>query len=151
MKKFTVDNLIKHCDNALGGDWQYIFGGKGQILSREQIIYLQNMYGKKLVPDSDLNKAGRICCDCSGLISSLVGGENYKNSYWFRENAIEVKSINERNKDMKGWAVYKRGHIGVFDGENGYYAMDNSRRNMVHNDLSKNNFTEIIKLSDIEY
>lgn len=151
MNKITVDDLIKHCENALRGDWQYVFGGKGQILSREQIKNLQNRYGNKLVLDSDLNKAGRICCDCSGLISSLVGGENQKNSYWFRENAIEVKSINERNKDMKGWAVYMNGHIGVFDGDNGYFAMDGSRRNMVHNDLSKNKFTEIIKLSDIHY
>ena len=151
MNKITVDDLINHCENVLRSEWKYVFGAKGQILSKEQIKSLQKRWGKKLVPDSDLNKAGRICCDCSGLISSLVGGENQKNSYWFRENAIEVKPINERNKDMKGWAVYMNGHIGVFDGDNGYFAMDGSRRNMVHNDLSKNKFTEIIKLSDIHY
>ena len=150
MKK-TVDDLITHCENVIKNNWKYVFGAKGQILSREQIKNLQNRYGKNLVPDSDLNKAGRICCDCSGLISSLVGGENYKNSYWFRENATEVKPINERNKDMKGWAVYMNGHIGVFDGNNGYYAMDGSNRNMVHLPLSYNNFNEIIKLCDINY
>ena len=52
---------------------------------------------------------------------------------------------------MKGWAVYMQGHIGVYDGNDGYYAMDGSKRNMVHNNLSQNKFTEIIKLSDIKY
>ena len=52
---------------------------------------------------------------------------------------------------MRRWAVYMNGHIGFFNGGNGYYAMDGISRNMVHNDLNQNNFTEIIKLSDIQY
>ena len=39
----------------------------------------------------------------------------------------------------------------IFDGDNGYYAMDASNRNIVYNNLSQKNFTEIIKLSDIQY
>ena len=99
----------------------------------------------------DLQKEGRICYNCSGLISSLVGGQNTKNISWFRNKAIESKPISERNPSMRGWAVYKPGHIGVYDGNNGYYAMDGSKRNMVHNNLSQNSFIEIIKLSDIKY
>jgi hypothetical protein len=52
---------------------------------------------------------------------------------------------------MKGWAVYKDGHIGIYDGNDGYYAMDGSKRNIVHNKLNQNSFKEIIKLSDINY
>ena len=73
-------------------------------------------------------KAGKICCDCSGLISSLVGGQGFKNTTWFRNNAIESKPISQRNSSMKGWAVYMQGHIGVYDGNDGYYAMDGSKR-----------------------
>lgn len=147
----TVDELITHCENVLRADWKYVYGAKGQRLSKEEIRKLQNQWGKVKIPDSDLNKAGRYCCDCSGLISSLVGGQNYKNTSWFRDNATDVKNINQRNENMRGWAVYKPGHIGVFDGGNGYYAMDGSKRNMVHYDLSQNNFQQIIKLSDIQY
>ena len=147
----TVDELIAHCQKAIEGNWQYVYGGKGKKLSKDQILNLQKQYGKKLVPDTDLQKAGKICCDCSGLISSLVGGQNFKNTAWFRNNALESKPISERDSSMKGWAVYKQGHIGVYDGNDGYYAMDDSERNMVHNNLSQNKFTEIIKLSDIKY
>ena len=147
----TVDDLIAHCENVIKCDWKYVYGAKGQQLSKDQILALQKQYGKENVPDSDLSKAGKYWCHCSGLISSCVGGQNYKNTTWFRENAKVSKPINERNSSMKGWAVYRKGHIGVYDGNDGYYAMDGSSRNMVHYNLSKNNFTEIIKLSDINY
>ena len=147
----TVDELITHCENVIKGDWQYVYGAKGQKLSKDQILAFQRQYGKKYVPDIDLQKAGKICCDCSGLISSLVGGQSFKNTTWFRNNAIESKPISQRDSSMKGWAVYMQGHIGVYDGNDGYYAMDGSKRNMVHNNLSQNKFTEIIKLSDIKY
>ena len=62
-----------------------------------------------------------------------------------------MKKIEEKNEDMKGWGVWKTGHIGVYDGNDGYYAMDNSDRNMVHNNLDMNSFTHIIKLCDINY
>ena len=147
----TVNDLITHCENVIKCDWQYVYGAKGQKLSTNQILALQKQFKKENVPDKDLNKAGRYCCDCSGLISSLVGGQSFKNTAWFRKTAKESMPISKRNSNMKGWAVYKPGHIGVYDGNNGYYAMDSSERNMVHYNLSQNNFTEIIKLSDIKY
>ena len=147
----NVDRLIKHCEDALNEGWKYVYGAKGKVLTLEQIKNLQKKYGKTKVPDSDFNKAGKKCCDCSGLISSLVGGQNEKNTYWFRKYAIDAKPIGERNSSMRGWAVYKEGHIGIYDGNDGYYAMDGSKDNMVHNHLSQNSFKEIIKLSDINY
>ena len=147
----TVNQLITHCEAVLNGNWKYVYGAKGKILSKNEIKDLQNRWGKKNVPDSDLNKAGNYCCDCSGLISSLVGGQDYKNTTYFKNTAIESKPIGQRNSSMRGWAVYRPGHIGIYDGNDGYYAMDGSNRNMVHNNLSKNTFEEIIKLSDINY
>ena len=147
MKK--VKELIDHCEKALKENWQYVYGAKGQVLNEQQIRNLQKIYGKKNVYDSDLNKAGKICCDCSGLISSLTGKE--RNSGGYKDSATESKLIAERTKDMKGWGVWKNGHIGVYDGNDGYYAMDGSNRNMVHNNLNKNSFTHIIKLRDIDY
>ena len=145
----TVNDLINHCEKALREGWQYVYGAKGKKLNRNQIIALQNRWGKKKVYDSDLNKAEKICCDCSGLISSLTGIE--RNTTEYKNTAKETKEIKERTEKMKGWGVWKEGHIGVYVGNDGYYAMDGSKRNMVHYNLSQNSFTHIIKLCDIDY
>ena len=148
--KPSSSDLINHCEQALSENWQFVFGAKGTRLTKQQIKALQNRWGKINVYDSDVEtKGGKICCDCSGLISSLTGIE--RNSQGYFDTAIEKKPINERNASMKGWGVWKKGHIGVYDGNDGYYAMDNSDRNMVHNNLTQNSFTHIIKLCDIKY
>ena len=146
----TATELIEHCEKALKENWQYIFGAKGTILTAEQIREKQQRWGTYYVHDSDIEtKGGKICCDCSGLISSLTGIE--RNSQGYFDSSVERKDINEREVSMKGWAVWKKGHIGIYDGNNGYYAMDNSDDNVVHKNLSENSFTHIIKLSDITY
>ena len=43
----TVNDLINHCENALAEGWQYVYGAKGKKLNRNQIIALQNRWGKK--------------------------------------------------------------------------------------------------------
>ena len=142
--------LINHCEKALKEEWQYVFGAKGKVLTTKEIEEKQKQWGKNRVYDSDVkNKGGKICCDCSGLISSLTGKE--RNTQGYYDTAIEKKDINERKPSMKGWGVWKKGHIGVYDGNDGYYAMDSSARNMVHNNLNQNSFTHIIKLCDIKY
>ena len=145
----SKSELIQHCEKALQENWQYIFGAKGSVLTLQQIKEKQEQWGKNNVSDENFSKAGKICCDCSGLISSLTG--IIRNSYDYFESAVEKKNINERNASMVGWGVWKKGHIGVYDGNDGYYAMDNSKSNMVHKSLSQNNFTHIIKLCDINY
>lgn len=144
----TVDGLIAHCEQALKQKWQYVYGAKGKVLTRNQIQSLRNIYGAS-VWESDLNKAGHICCDCSGLISSYTGIE--RGSWDYRATAVEDYSISKRTKEMRGWAVWLQGHIGVYDGNDGYYAMDGSARNMVHYPIEKNGWTRILKLCDIDY
>ena len=145
----TLTDLMEHCKAVVKAQWKYIYGAKGTILSKEDIMKLQEEYGKDYVWDSDLNKAGQICCDCSGLISSKT--KILRNSQGYFNSALERKSIDERNHSMRGWGVWRKGHIGIYDGENGYYAMDGSKNNAAHSPLSANNFTHIIKLCDIDY
>ena len=145
----TLSSLMQHCEAVVQAKWQYVFGGKGKILTRDDILNLQKKYGEKNVWDSDLNKAGQICCDCSGLISSIT--KKVRNSYEYYDTALEKKPISERKNNMRGWGVWSKGHIGIYDGNDGYYAMDGSKANAVHNNLSQNGFTHIIKLCDIDY
>lgn len=148
MAKKTVDGLIKHCEKALKEKWKYVYGMKGSKMTKAQFNQLKKMYGN-VVWASDVNKVGHICCDCSGLISSYTGV--LRGSAQYKATAKKVYPISKRTSKMKGYAVWMSGHIGVYDGNNGYYAMDGSARNMVHYPLSKNNFTHILQLCDIDY
>lgn len=147
----TRSILMQHVEAVFQAHWQYVFGAKGKILSKSDIRELQRQYGKNNVWDSDVNKAGQICCDCSGLISNITGIVRNTDGYY--NSALEKKSINERTKDMRGWGVWRKGHIGVYDGGDGYYAMDGSKYNAVHKLLkdAPHPFTHIIKLCDIDY
>lgn len=145
----TVEQLMMKCELALLQDWQYVYGAKGSVLNREQIDALRNLYGSNCVWWSDSNKAGKICCDCSGLISSATG--LIRGSEQYKSTSVECYPISQCKPHMRGWAVWMFGHIGIYDGNGGYYAMDGSARNMVHYPLSKNNFTHIIKLCDVDY
>lgn len=78
----TLTDLMDHCRAVFAARWQYVYGAKGKILTREQIRVLQNRYGKKNVYDSDFNKAGQICCDCSGLISNMTRIERNSQEYF---------------------------------------------------------------------
>lgn len=145
----TVNQLIAKCEQAVREKWQYVYGAKGTVLSRVQIDALRKLYGSNCVWASDSNKTGRICCDCSGLISASTG--IVRGSAQYKSTALECYPISQRKSSMRGWAVWLPGHIGVYDGDGGYYAMDGSDRNAVHYPLSKNKFTHILKLCDVDY
>ena len=147
----TAQGLIKHCKAVYA--WKYVYGCKGEILTRAKYNQLKKQYGSA-VWESDVHKVGHMCCDCSGLISSytgiLRGSANYK------ATALEVLSINELTEQnwnrYIGWALWMPGHIGVVSDTKGYYyAMDGSGRNWVHYPLKKQKWTHILKLKDVEY
>lgn len=146
----TAQELINHCKSVTS--WKYVYGCKGEILTREKYNQLKKQYGS-MVWDSDINKLGYMCCDCSGLISSCTG--ILRGSYNYKETAVEVlpvSALNENWNNYVGWAIWMKGHIGVVSDTKGYYyAMDGSDRNWVHNPLNKQNWTHILKLKDIEY
>lgn len=149
----SKDELIEHCKTALKNKVQYVYGAKMQVLSLAQIKNLQNIYGKNMVWDSDLKKAGKLCCDCSGLISSLTG--IVRNSSMYKATSTSTVPISEFRKapaKYVGWGLWMQGHIGVASDTPGYYyAMDGSARNMVHLPISKQNWSMAISLCDIDY
>lgn len=149
----TSKGLLDHCKKALSNNVQYVYGAKMQVLTREQIKVLQNQYGKTCVWDSDLNKAGKICCDCSGLISSYTG--IVRSSWEYCSTALLTADISQLKSNWNkyiGWGLWQKGHIGVVSDKIGYYyAMDGSARNMVHFPIERQNWLKVIKLKDIYY
>lgn len=146
----TYKELLEHCKKH--SDWMYVYGMKGEVLTNEKYVSLKKQYGN-MVWNSDAKKIGKVCCDCSGLISSCTG--ILRNSTSFKANAPQTVSIAELKKNWSkyiGWGLWLQGHIGVVsDTEGYYYAMDGSARNWVHYPLSKNSWTHCIQLCDIDY
>ena len=151
MKK-TAAGLIEHCKKALKEKWKYVYGAKMQRLTLAQIQALRREHGS-LVWAADDAKAGHMCCDCSGLISSYTGIERSSSNY--NDTALGSVKISELKKNWSayvGWGLWLPGHIGIVAEKEGYYyAMDGSDRNMVCNPLSKQLWLRAIKLKDIDY
>lgn len=143
----TAQGLIEFAKSKIGTP--YVYGAKGTVMSLEQIRELRRMYGSNCVWYSDDNKAGKVCVDCSGLISWYTG--IVRGSGQYKSTAVEVIPISQRTNKHIGWAVWLNGHIGVYLGNDTYIAADGSAYGVRIAKLSQNRFTHLLKLCDIDY
>jgi len=121
---------------------------KGTIMTLEKYYWLRNAYGSA-VWESDITKVGSLCVDCSGLISWSTG--ILRGSQGYYDTALERKSISQIDESMIGWAVWLKGHIGIYVGNGEYIAADGSLYNTRRAKLSANKWTHVLKLRDIDY
>lgn len=161
-------DYIKDLKKRVGSP--YVYGAKqnkehDKITTREDIIKLQKMYGSGYVWNSDINKAGGTCCDCSGFVDYQF--QRGYNSTMLNNKADRVVSI--RNKwgklDSKvlatiplGAVLWQNGHVGVYIGYIGrtayYIAQDGSRANCRIAKIKDSGFTHAlyeIEGYDIKY
>lgn len=139
-------DLIKFVKSKLGTP--YVYGMKGTVLTLAKYNSLKAQYGN-LIWDSDRAKIGKVCCDCSGLISWYTG--IIRGSTQYKEMAKHIHSISTIKQAPLGVAVWKEGHIGVYIGNGEYIAEDGSEYGCRRNKLSKASFTHWFKISDIQY
>lgn len=134
----------------------YIYGAKqnkkfDKIISVSDIKNLQKIYGKKYIWDSDLLKANRPCCDCSGLVDYQFGlGYNSTMLYFNADKKIAIRHKNGRlnynaiKKLPLGAILWTNGHVGIFIGyikSTPYYiAEDGSMYNCRINKLKYSKF-----------
>lgn len=142
----TGEELVAFAKSKLGVP--YVYGMKGEVMTLAKYNQLKSMYGA-LVWDSDKNKVGKVCCDCSGLISWATG--IIRNSQGYHDTALEVQPISTISKAPIGAAVWQKGHIGIYIGNGEYIAEDGSAYGCRKNKLSKANFTHWLRLKDIDY
>ena len=69
-KKMTGKELVAFCRSKIGTP--YVYGMKGKVMTEQNYKFLKNTYGK-MVWLSDRDKIGKVCVDCSGLISWACG------------------------------------------------------------------------------
>ena len=143
----TAAGLIAFAKSKIGTP--YVYGAKGAVMSLAKIQALRKMYGSNCVWKPDDKKAGRVCVDCSGLISWYTG--IVRGSGQYKSTAVEVIPISKRSDAHIGWAVWMNGHIGIYLGNDQYIAADGSAYGVRIANLSQNGFTHLLKLCDIDY
>lgn len=148
-KKMTGKELVEFARSKIG--IPYIYGCKGEVCTQEKFDYLQKTYGTDCVWKSDSSKIGKVCVDCSGLISWACGV--MRGSSQWKAKATKIMSIKEYEKAPIGAMVWLNGHIGIFSKIEGgipyYIAADGSAYGVREVPFSKNKFTHILLDEDV--
>ena len=147
-KKMTGKELVAFCRSKIGTP--YVYGMKGKVMTEQNYKFLKNTYGK-MVWLSDRDKIGKVCVDCSGLISWACG-VTLGSGQW-KARATKINPISTIEKAPIGALVWMQGHIGVYTGmKNGYpyyIAADGSAYGVREVPLRCNKFTHWLLVEDI--
>ena len=144
----ALDNLglVKFAESKIGTP--YVYGMKGEVLTSAKYEQLKKQYGE-LVWNSDRNKIGKVCVDCSGLISWYTGV--MRGSLQHKSATTSVYPISTIANAPVGALVWRSGHIGIYVGNGEYIAADGSAYGVRRNKLSKASFTHWFLCADIKY
>ena len=142
----TNQELVLFAKGKLGTP--YVYGMKGDVLTAKKYDQLKILFGD-LVWNSDRKKIGKVCVDCSGLISWATG--IHRNSQGYHDTAAAVFSISTVEQAPVGAAVWCKGHIGIYLGDGKYIAADGSRYGVRIANVKGSPFTHWFLLKDIEY
>ena len=147
-KKMTGKELVAFCRSKIGTP--YVYGMKGKVMTEQNYKFLKNTYGK-MVWLSDRDKIGKVCVDCSGLISWACG-VTLGSGQW-KARATKINPISTIEKAPIGALVWMQGHIGVYTGmKNGYpyyIAADGSAYGVREVPLRCNKFTHWLLVEDV--
>ena len=148
VKKMTGKELVAFCRSKICTP--YVYGMKGKVMTEQNYKFLKNTYGK-MVWLSDRDKIGKVCVDCSGLISWACG-VTLGSGQW-KARATKINPISTIEKAPIGALVWMQGHIGVYTGmRNGhpyYVAADGSAYGVREVPLRCNKFTHWLLVEDV--
>lgn len=148
-KKMTGKELVAFCRSKIGT--AYVYGMKGKVMTEANFQYLYNTYGSRYVPYSDHAKVGKVCVDCSGLISWACGVVLGSGQWMNRANVKQP--IASLKQAPIGALVWMDGHIGVYSGmKNGvhhYIAADGSKYGVREVPISQNRFTHWLLVESV--
>lgn len=142
----TNIGLVEFVKTKLGVP--YVYGMKGTVMTLANFNYLQERYGPKMLWDSDRKKVGKVCVDCSGLISWYTGKLKSSTTFMAESNAQPINTI---SLAPIGAAVWRQGHIGVYIGNGEIIEARGSAYGTVRTKVSQRDFTHWFLLNDIQY
>lgn len=142
----TAKQLVDFALSKLGTP--YVYGMKGAVLTMEKYQWLKATYGTNAVWESDINKVGEVCCDCSGLISWATGV--MEGSTQMYNNALRRVPITDYALIPFGALVWQKGHVGIYIGNGMYCAEDGSKYGCRTNHMSKAKFTHWLQVKYVQ-
>lgn len=146
----TAEELIKFVKGKVGTP--YVFGACGKVLTEQQLATWAKLY-PNIYTASYLTKArkyiGQVCNDCAGLLDEFFGQD--RGSAWYRNNATKRVPIKKLDETMRGWAVYKPGHIGIYIGDGKVVEARGINYGTIISNVAEMPWTEVCQLKDIQY
>ena len=168
--KTTKNNLdlVKWCENAYKNGWGYVYGGYGQVCTKQYLEQQASLYPGNNEAGGEMRQVGekwlgKRVCDCIGLIKSyawynadsgeIVAGSNGftdcgANSIW--SNVTESGPISNM-PDTPGLAVWMDGHIGVYIGKGEVIEAQGTAYGVVKTQLNGRGWTKWLKIPNIKY
>ena len=168
--KTTKNNLdlVKWCENAYKNGWGYVYGGYGQVCTKQYLDQQASLFPGNNEAGGEMRQVGekwlgKRVCDCIGLIKSyawynadsgeIVAGSNGftdcgANSIW--NNVTESGSISSM-PETPGLAVWMDGHIGVYIGNGEVIEAQGTAYGVVKTELNGRGWTKWLKIPNIKY
>ena len=142
-KKIKASDLVKFAYSIIGTP--YVYGMRGKKMTESDYDRLKKQYGD-LVWDSDKEKVGKVCCDCSGLFE-WAGSVSMSSSGWY--DSANVREPISKAKDMPiGTILWHKGHVGIISKIEGnevfYIACDGSAYGCREANIKQANFTHCL-------
>lgn len=165
--KNNID-LVKWCKNAYANGWGYVYGGYGQICTKQYLDQQASLFPGNNEAGGEMRHVGekwlgKRVVDCIGLIKSYVwynadsgqitvGSNGFTdcgaNSIW--SNVTESGSISSM-PDTPGLAVWMNGHIGVYVGNGEVIEAQGTAYGVVKTQLKNRGWTKWLKIPNIKY
>ena len=168
--KTTKNNLdlVKWCENAYKNGWGYVYGGYGQVCTKQYLDQQASLFPSNNEAGGEMREGGekwlgKRVCDCIGLIKSyawynadsgkIVAGSNGftdcgANSIW--SSVTESGPISNMS-DTPGLAVWMDGHIGVYIGNGEVIEAQGTAYGVVKTQLKGRGWTRWLKIPNIKY
>ncbi len=154
MTKLTGKGLADHCESKLGTP--YVYGAKGADgpLTQSRLNSLAIAYSD-MFSNLYITKArrfvGRVCTDCSGLISWYTGKN--MGSYQMYASAYTRLPIKEIDKFAPGVVLWRPGHVAVYLGDGKYTEIEAKGIDYgtVRDDARKRGFQYGLTFKEIDY
>lgn len=148
MRKMTGQELVEFCRGKIGTP--YVYGAKSEMMTTGLFDDLRRRY-PQYVPLSDRKKVGKVCVDCSGLITWACGRP--LNSAGWEAAADEKHPIATLGSAPVGALVWMPGHIGIYSGKKDgvchYIAADGSKHGVRETSIINNGFTHWLLVRDV--
>lgn len=148
--KRKVHGLIEFVKSKKGTP--YVYGAKGEILTQKLLDQLAKENPGTYTSTYKAKASrfiGQRCTDCSGLISWYTGIQRGSSNY--HDTADQAVDIGHLDETMKGWALWKPGHIGIYIGNGICIEAKGINYGTIESRVADTQWKKALKLCDIDY